>query len=148
MSALILRQAQLGRQAPVNVGGLPLRHLDVDPHLVNVRNAEQFPRSAVATGIDERADVGFARGHNAIEGGDHLLAEKIGDQIAGSDFFEVPSHAPRIFLGLRPWGSTGYHMQGANQHTAIAAPSQAKASKLLKVSMDSGQRARVLRQDG
>jgi len=47
-----------------------LRHLHVDAHLVNVGDAEQLRSGAAAgaaAGIDERADVGLARGHHAVE---------------------------------------------------------------------------------
>jgi len=54
-------------------------HLDVDAHLVSVRDTEQFPRRAVAAGIDGCTDVGFARGHNAIEGGEPLLLKPCSD---------------------------------------------------------------------
>lgn len=38
--------------------------------------------------------------------------------------------------------------KGANQHTAIAAPSQADTASLLNVSPDSIQRARVVQREG
>jgi hypothetical protein len=38
--------------------------------------------------------------------------------------------------------------KGANQHTAIAVPSQEQAAKLLNVSVDTGQRARRVLEDG
>jgi hypothetical protein len=39
-------------------------------------------------------------------------------------------------------------LSGANQHTAIAAPSQSEASKLLNVSSDSTQRAKKVLDEG
>ena len=53
-----------------------LRDLHVDPHLVDVRDAEQFRPIAAAgstPGIDESADVGFPRGDDAVKGRRDLL---------------------------------------------------------------------------
>ena len=66
----ILRQMQIGGQARLNAGGQLLRHLNINPHLVNVGDAEQLrPAAAAGTaaGIDQGADIGFARGHDAVE---------------------------------------------------------------------------------
>ena len=61
---------QVGGQPRLDAGRQLLRHLHVDPHLVNVGDAEQLRAAAAAgaaAGIDQRADVGLARGHDAVE---------------------------------------------------------------------------------
>ena len=56
----------------MNAGRLLLRHLNIDPHPVNVSDLEQL-LPTTATGVDEVADIGFARGHDAVEGRNDLL---------------------------------------------------------------------------
>ena len=61
---------QVGSEPLADAGGQLLRHLHVDAHLVNVGDAKQLRAAAAAgsaAGIDQRADVGLARGHHAVE---------------------------------------------------------------------------------
>ena len=51
-----------------------LRHLNEDPHLMHVGNAKELrPVAGAAAGIDQRADIGIARGHDAVERSDDAL---------------------------------------------------------------------------
>ena len=60
----------------LHAGGQLLRHLHIDAHLVHVGDAKQLGSVAAAgaaAGIDERADIGLARGHDAVERRDDAL---------------------------------------------------------------------------
>ena len=66
----ILRQVQLGSEPRFDAGGQLLRHLHVDAHHVNVGDLKQLGAAAAtrsAAGIDQRADIGLARGDDAVE---------------------------------------------------------------------------------
>jgi hypothetical protein len=76
MSCRVLRQRKIGRQSGTHSGRHFLRYLDEDPHLVHVGNAEELRPAATAdttASVDQRAHVGIARGHDAIERSDDAL---------------------------------------------------------------------------
>ena len=74
---------QLGSEPRLDAGRQLLRYLHVDPHLVDVGDPKQLRTIAAtrsAAGIDQGADVRFARGDDAIEGCGDILEVAMREQ--------------------------------------------------------------------
>ena len=70
----IFRHRDHGLGADLDRGHVVLRHVDIDAQLGDVGHHEHR-RARAAAGIDQRADVGVARGDHAVERhGDLLVA--------------------------------------------------------------------------
>ena len=95
---------QFGGEALANAGRQLLRHLHINPHLMNVGDLKQLRAvAASAAGIDEGADIGFARGHDAVEWRDDLFEafqrlEPVDLALVGCDFRMAALRRARALL--------------------------------------------------
>ena len=74
-AARIFRHRQRSLGADPDRGHVVLGHVDIDPQLGDVGDHEHR-RPGAAAGIDQRADIGFARGDHAIERHRDLLVAR------------------------------------------------------------------------
>jgi hypothetical protein len=60
------RHGQPGNEPRLDRCGIALRHVHIEPEAARVRDGEQLGAGAAAR-IDQRADIGFARGDNTVK---------------------------------------------------------------------------------
>ena len=61
-------RVELGSLAEIDDRPASLRHLDIDPHLLDVGDLEPARAPVPEAGIDQCAEIGLARGDDAVEG--------------------------------------------------------------------------------
>ncbi len=71
--------AEGGLGAWWHAGHIVLRHIDIDAQPVRFRDDKQL-RAPGGTHIDERADIGFARGDDSVERRHQVLEVFFGNQ--------------------------------------------------------------------
>ena len=68
-----MRDFQIGDHAGLNIRGIGLRNIDIDPQFMHIGDFEKLGRIGLRSVMHERADIDVARGHHAIEGRDEMF---------------------------------------------------------------------------